>query len=119
MRRLTPLALLATFPLIVGCATFPGSPIGKLLGARTKPQTSSKQSADADSDDDPDADYEPVDKRLIVDDEEDDAVPSDAEIFEKSAPERPKIKESDGLSSVFKGLIDPRTTEINRNLGYE
>jgi len=115
MRRLTPLALLATFPLIVGCSTFPESPIGKLLGARPFPKTSSKQSPDADSD----ADYEPVDKRLIVDDEEDDAVPSDAEIFEKSAPERPKIKESDGLSSVFKGLIDPRTTEINRNLGYE
>jgi len=117
MRRLTPIALLATFPLIVGCATFPKGPFEKPFGKKEKP--SSKQSADADSDDDSDTDYEPVDKRLIVDDEEDDAVPSDAEIFEKSAPERPKIKESDGLSSVFKGLIDPRTTEINRNLGYE
>ncbi|MCA9093655.1 MAG: hypothetical protein KDA68_09230 [Planctomycetaceae bacterium] len=117
MRRLTLLALLVTFPLIVGCTTFPKGPFAK--SPAKKKHSASKRTADAESDADPDADYEPIDKRLIVDDEEHDAFPSDAEIFEKSAPERPRIKESDGLSTIFKGLIDPRTTEINRNLGYE
>lgn len=113
MRRFTFLALLCVIPLVIGCTTFPKGPFARSHGK--KKHTASKRTAEADSEDEDD---KPFDKRMIVAENED-HIQTDEEIFEENSKERHKIKESDGLSSLFKGLIDPRTTEINRNLGYE
>ncbi len=113
MRRFTLLALLCVFPLVVGCAGFPNGPFAKSR-VKTK-HAASKRTADADAEDD---DEKPLDKRMIVDEDEE-HIQTDEEIFEENSKDRHKIKESDGLSSLMQGLVDPRTTEINRNLGYE
>jgi hypothetical protein len=133
MRRLTPVAVLCLFavfgicPLIVGCSTIPKGPFAKKLHEK-KQSSEAKEAAETDAEADTGADaearYKPVDKRLIVADEEDspaeeDPANEDANIFEKSATDRKKVKETDGLSKMFEGLIDPRATEINKNLGYE
>ncbi len=114
MRLFSLTVTLLSIALLSGCSSFP-RPFGSK--SSHKSQRTAKNDAD---DSDSEVDEQEFNKRLIVEDEDQEPESSGNDnVFKEHTKGRHRIKESDGLSSLMKDLIDPRTTEINRNLGYE
>lgn len=113
----------------MGCASFPRTPFGTQAASEDdhsekKSHRTHKRTAHRDKKDSGDDEEETsIDKRLIVKDDDEspelDNSDPDQDVFKDPAKSRHTIKESDGLSKMFDKFIDPRTKEINRNLGYE
>lgn len=110
MRKVVGLSLVLVLVLTAGCTSLSKGPWGS-KGVKSKKQTAKKVSNEEQD--------EEEEKFAEGEEEDEQAKTGDENIFDQPARGRKRIKESDKLDELFKGLIDPRTTEINRNLGYD